>query len=172
MPTWRNWLGREFNHLHKNIDFEETSFFKNWNGLLNDKEFINYIEKNNYKVYFYPHHNMLKYLKSFNSKSKNISFIDSNIDIQYMLRTSSIMITDYSSVSLDFGYMLKPVIYYQFDKKEYRERQYEAGYYSYSNDGYGPVCNRVHEIINAIDSVNNNFDIYKKRSIDFFMLTA
>ena len=29
------------------------------------------------------------------------------------------MITDYSSVAFDFGFLYKPVIYYQFDKERF-----------------------------------------------------
>lgn len=172
MPTWRSWLGREMNNLQKNINFKETNYFKYWNGLLNDDNFIKYIEKNNYQVYFYPHNNMQKFLYLFNSKSKNISFINSNTDIQYMLRKSSIMITDYSSVSLDFGYMKKPVIYYQFDEKEYREKQYKDGYYSYVNDGYGPVCNNLEDLVNEIIKISQKgLNIkYEKRMNEFFEL--
>ena len=172
MPTWRNWLGRELNNLQKGINFKETNYFKYWNGLLNDDNFIKYIEKNNYKVYFYPHNNMQKFLYFFNSKSKKISFINTNTDIQYMLRISSIMITDYSSVSLDFGYMKKPVIYYQFDEKEYREKQYKDGYYSYVNDGYGPVCNNLEDLVNEIINLSEKGlnTKYKKRMEKFFVI--
>ena len=170
MPTWRNWLGRELNSLHKNIDFKKTDYYKNWNGLLNDKAFIKFIEKNNYKVYFYPHNNMQKFLNLFNSPSKNINFIDSNVDIQYMLRKSEIMITDYSSVSLEFGYMHKPVVYFQFDEIEYRERQYKEGYYSYLKDGYGPICHSLDEIINGLNQADLNRKEYIKRSNDFFTI--
>ena len=170
MPTWRNWLGREFNNFYKNIDFKSTLYYKSWNGLLNNKQFINFIEKNNYKVYFYPHYHMQKFLDEFKTSSDNINFVTSDVDIQYMLRTSSLMITDYSSVSLDFGYMLKPVIYYQFDEKEYRDNHLKEGYYSYLKDGYGPVCESVKEIIKGIEKVNKDFSIYKKRSKEFFTL--
>ena len=170
MPTWRNWLGRELNNLHRTVDFKNTLYYKSWNDLLNNKDFINFIEKNDYTVYFYPHYHMQKFLHLFKTSSKSIKFVSTDVDIQYMLRTSTIMITDYSSVSLDFGYMLKPVIYYQFDEKEYREKQLKEGYYSYLNDGYGPICKNIKEIIKGVESVSKDSRIYKERSKEFFTL--
>ena len=83
-----------------------------------------------------------------------------------MLRKCSIMITDYSSVSLDFGYMLKPVIYFQFDLDEYRKKQLGEGYYSYDLDGYGPVCKNQSDVLNSLK--NNNYKEYIQRSKKFF----
>ena len=34
------------------------------------------------------------------------------------------MITDYSSVAIDFAYMKKPTLYYQFDEEKFRRGQY------------------------------------------------
>jgi len=112
MPTWRNWLGRITNSLGEKSVFEETDFFKNWNGLLHDKRFIEYIEKNNLKVLFYPHIQMQKFIDKFSIDSKNIEILTPKTDIQTVLKESAIMITDYSSVYMDFAYMEKPVLYF------------------------------------------------------------
>lgn len=153
MPTWRNWLGRETNSLGDIFIFEETDFFKNWNELLNNKEFINYIESNNFTVLFYPHINMQKYINSFKVKTKNIKILDTKTDIQKVLKESEILITDYSSVYMDFAYMNKPVMYFQFDYEEYRKRQYQDGYFSYKDDGFGPVCDNAEDLIKDFISI-------------------
>lgn len=153
MPTWRNWL-REVNSLGEKIDFTETSYYKNWSSLLENEDFIKYIEENDYNVYFYPHVNMNKYLKDFNMKSKNIKVVDnSDIDIQKLLKESAIMITDYSSVYMDFAYMNKPVIYYQFDYKEYRSGHLQDGYYDYKRDSFGPVVSTHLDVIDSLKSI-------------------
>ena len=156
MPTWRNWLGRETNSLGEKFVFEETDYYKNWNGLLNDEKFIKYIEKNNLKVLFYPHMNMQKFLDSFKVKSNNIEIVSMDTDIQKVLKESSIMITDYSSVYMDFAYMNKPVLYYQFDYEEYREKQYQDGYYDYQKDGFGPICKSKEDLINSFIDIYSN----------------
>ena len=56
-----------------------------------------------------------------------------------MLKESSMLITDYSSVFFDVAYMHKPIIYYQFDRDAFRQGHYQEGYFSY-DDGFGPVA--------------------------------
>ena len=43
-----------------------------------------------------------------------IEFVN-EIDYSDMLTKASLMVTDYSSLSFDFAYLKKPVIYAQFD---------------------------------------------------------
>ncbi len=155
MPTWRNWL-REKNKLSENTNFKETDYYKYWNSLLNNQKLINYIEKNNIEILFYPHINMRRFLKFFNTNSKNIKILDTTTDIQTILKSSALMVTDYSSVFMDFAYMGKPTIYYQFDQEEFRKRHLTEGYFSYENDAFGPIIklekNVVDQIIKYIEA--------------------
>jgi len=175
MPTWRNWLGRDLNSLNKTEEFTETNYFKSWNSLLNNKNLIDFIEKNDITLYFYPHINMQKYLKDFKTSSKNIEFVNNfEKDIQEMLKESALLITDYSSVYMDFAYMSKPIIYYHFDKEEYRKKQYQEGYFSYENDGFGPVYEKEKDVVKKIiDYIEQDYKIdekYQKRIDHFFPL--
>ncbi len=172
MPTWRNWLGRETNNLSKKQDFLKTTYYKNWNGLLNSEKFINYIEQQNIMVYFYPHYNMQKFINNFKIKSDNIKIVDNScVDIQTLLKESEILITDYSSVYMDFAYMNKKIIYFQFDYEEYRKKQYSEGYYDYKTDSFGPISKNCQDIIKNLFEINNDFEsIYLKRINEFFEL--
>lgn len=171
MPTWRNWLGREMNSFGQQFSFLNTDYFKNWNGLLTDSEFIKYIEDNNYIVYFYPHLNMQKFLNSFRTDSSNIKILDNSLyDIQDLLKDSQLLITDYSSVYMDFAYMKKPIIYFQFDYEEYRKKQYQEGYFDYYRDGFGPVVSNKEELIEStkVSMKIGLEDKYLKRINNFF----
>lgn len=150
MPTWRNWIGRETNSLNQRINFKNTDFFMYWNDFLNNSELISFIENNGIILYFYPHINMQKFLIYFKSKSKNIKFVSLEEDIQDYLKKCPILVTDYSSVFMDFGYMRKSVIYYQFDKEEYRKNQYKEGYFKYERDGFGPVFDNCNDVVEYI----------------------
>lgn len=172
MPTWRNWLDENFNGLFKVEDFEETNFYKEWNGLLSDAEFVKYIEKNNIIVYFYPHIHMTRYLKSFKPKSRNIKMVSISEDIQEYFSKCSMMITDYSSVAFDFAYLRKPVIYYQFDYGRYRKEQLQEGYYEYAKDGFGPVVNDEKAVLDAMKNINKLRDDYRNRMDLFFYESA
>lgn len=171
MPTWRNWLSRETNALGEKYEFRETDYYKNWNSFLNNSRFIKFIEKNNLQVLFYPHINMQKFLKDFNVKSKNIKITSTKTDIQKVLKESAIMITDYSSVFMDFAYMCKPILFYQFDYNDFRQKQYGEGYYNYK-DGLGISVEKcddlVDELIKLYEKGLNNK--YLKKMNDFFEL--
>lgn len=171
MPTWRNWLGRETNGLSSEINFSETQFCIKWNELLTNKKLIDFIEKNDFKIIFYPHINMQKYINDFKCLSQNIKVLCAkDVDIQELLKESNILITDYSSVFMDFAYMTKGIIFYQFDYEEYREKQYQNGYFDYKNDGFGPVFKDSENIVSAIiKQVNYGVDeVYIKKMKAFF----
>lgn len=168
MPTWRNWLGG--NYVTDN-DFLKTDYFKKWNSVLNNKNLVSFIEKENYFIYFYPHQHTQKFLHLFNTSSKNIKIVDNKEkDIQDLLKESKILITDYSSVFMDFAYMNKPVILYQFDYDEYRKKQLQQGYFDYKEDGFGPVVVEEKELVdNLISVIKNGLENkYVQKNNNFF----
>ena len=170
MPTWRNWLGG--NYVTEDV-FKKTKYYKRWNNFLNNTDLINFIEKKDYKIYFYPHQHTQKFLHLFESNSDNIKIINNSTkDIQDLLKESSILITDYSSVFMDFAYMNKPVLFYQFDYEEYRKNQLQEGYFNYKSDGFGPVCEEEEslfiELKKTIEKGLSNE--YKLRNKSFFEL--
>jgi CDP-glycerol glycerophosphotransferase (TagB/SpsB family) len=75
------------------------------------------------------------------------------------------LITDYSSVAFDFGYLNKPVIYAQFDRDEVYsgEHIFTKNYVSAEKDGFGPVVNNYAKTIEtAIKLIKNDFVLPKK----------
>lgn len=155
--------------------FVNSDFYNNYNKMLNDQKLNNILKKYNYKLYFYPHSEMQKYLKYFNSNLSNIKIVKSeDMDIQHLLKISKVMITDYSSVFFDFAYMNKKIYYFQFDKDLYRNKHYKAGYYDYVKNGFGEVFDNYNELISTLKKdFNNDFeinDIYMKRINDFFKI--
>ncbi|MBQ9280412.1 MAG: CDP-glycerol glycerophosphotransferase family protein [Clostridia bacterium] len=174
MPTWRNWLGRDTNGLTQRVDITKTNYFISWMKLLNNENFIRFIEENGYTVLFYPHINMQKYINDFKFKSESIKKVTLDTNIQGVLKSSALLITDYSSVYMDFAYMNKPVIYFQFDMEEYRKKQYSVGYFDYNEDGFGPVFDRTEELVKyLINNFEKNIfleDKYNARMKEFFEL--
>lgn len=178
MPTWRSWLERITKESLKYddvSDFTKTEYYQKWQEVLNDKKIKNKIENENLKIIFYPHSNMQNHIKDFKTNSENIIIADSdNYDVQELLKESSFLITDYSSISMDFGYMRKPMIYYQFDKEKFRKGQYQEGYFKYERDGFGPVVEKIEELKETLFKyIDNNLKIEKKylnKEIEFFEL--
>ena len=73
------------------------------------------------------------------------------------------MITDYSNIFLDFGYLNKPIIYSQIDYKEYKSAHFLDGYFNYDKEGFGPVCYNLKCIISNVISIIENKNIFGKK---------
>lgn len=151
MPTWRLYLAQNDNTV-----FEETEFFKAYQSLINSKELDEWLEKEDKELIFYLHHNMKKYESFFTTYSDRIHIIrdDSEYDIQQLLKDSSMLITDYSSVHFDFAYMNKPVLYYQFDQDEFYRKQYQKSLFNFESDGFGPICSNENDLIALIRNLS------------------
>lgn len=171
MPSWREWISskNEFSNIYEDTsDFTNTQYYKKYQELLNSDKLINLLKNNNLTLIFYPHRNMQKYLKTFSTTSSNIIIADKEqYNIRKLLMESSVMITDYSSVALDFAYMKKPVIYYQFDEARFREAQYQKGYFDYRGSGLGVVTNTLDDTINLLHRyINDGYNISGYSSVE------
>ncbi|GAA5415809.1 hypothetical protein Pryu01_00841 [Paraliobacillus ryukyuensis] len=114
IPTWRDWLGND-------DDFKKSNYFNKYYELLTNNELNTIIQRNNIKLYFYPHYRMQAMIHHFKDiDNENISIVElGQRNVQDLLIESDLMITDYSSVSFDFNYMSKPVIFYHFDRNKF-----------------------------------------------------
>ncbi|MDT8303274.1 MAG: CDP-glycerol glycerophosphotransferase family protein, partial [Sedimentisphaerales bacterium] len=76
--------------------------------------------------------------------------------IQKLINESSLLITDYSSVSWDFFYLCKPVIFYQFDFDDYLKNR--GSYLDLKNDIFGDRTESNVELMQYIKFyINNSF---------------
>ena len=118
--------------------------------------------------------NMHAFIGDFKVNSSNINIISKEYDIQKLLKESALLVTDYSSVYMDFAYMNKPIIYYQFDSSKYRENQLQEGYFKYNKDAFGKILIDEDDVVNRIIGYNKmNYKIepiYQKRMDEFFEL--
>lgn len=164
-PTWRNWL-------KKQEDFD--IFMQKYFDLINNKEIVNYIEKNNIQIKIVLHKNMKKFkIKNIDKLNKNITINhNEEVNIQELLNKADLLITDYSSIFFDIAYRKRPIIYYQFDLNKYRENQLPEGYFSYENDGFGEILKDSKAVIEKIkEYIKNDFkieNVYLERMEKFF----
>ena len=176
MPTWR----REYMHnvwdedikdyvWRPNDRFYTSRYYLRWSRFLNSK-YIKYIhEKTKFEFVFAPHPLVKRYFKINDDGFLKVAKSDSYKDLY---SGASILITDYSSAVFDGVYLNKPVIYYQFDKKEfYKNHTYKKGYFDYHKDGFGPVCRTNFSLFfmllclsSDVKWINNK---YKKRADTF-----
>lgn len=174
LPTWRKYcVEKQANGGNKLKDsFEDTEYYKFYAALFSNRELLDVCRLNNYKILLMQH-NVLKpgdvYFKNF----EGIEIADDSWTYNKVLSDAALLITDYSSVSYDFAYLEKPLIYCQFDKEKfYSTHTYQEGYFEYERDGFGPVvydCEAaVKEIIQSIKENCTMRQEYKNRVKDFF----
>jgi len=91
-------------------------------------------------------------------KSDMITILEPKADISRYIRGSKMLITDYSSLSADFYYLKKPVIFFQFDRERYIR---EIGsYIDLERDSFGDVAFSVDEVVDrVIDTIEGNYRV-------------
>jgi CDP-glycerol glycerophosphotransferase (TagB/SpsB family) len=177
MPSWREWITGSVPDSGRGEDyngFMKTEYYTKWQSLLNNERLSELLEKNSLNIVFFPHRNMQRFINIFNTKSNRITIADWRLyDIQDLLKESVFLITDYSSIAFDFAYMKKPLMYYQFDQEAFRKFQYQEGYFSYENNGFGEVARDEYFLIDLIEKyAQKDFvldDVYRERINNFFM---
>ncbi len=178
MPTWRSWISPPSHEgvTSKDIEIMKASeYYKAWSALIESEELRQMLEENDLHVIFYQHREMQKFTDLFSSTNSRIIIAnDKDYDVQQLLMQSAYLITDYSSIAMDFAYMKKPLLYYQFDYEEFRGNHYAEGYFSYERDGFGPVCYDYSSVMREVEKmVANGFereDEYNRRHKEFFDL--
>ncbi len=152
MPTWRYWfkLNSKKNE-NTDSDIRNSEYLHKWLEVLEHPQLKELVEKYDLEVIFYPHRNMQEFIDVFNNVKNPVTIASwKKYDIQELLKTSSMMITDYSSVFFDMAYMKKPIVYYQFDEQKFRSYQYDEGYFDYHNNPFGVWCNEADTVVEQI----------------------
>lgn len=176
IPTWRKWIAHDsiFKHRDNNIEtFQKTDYYKQWNSLLNSKILHDMLQAKGLNLKFCLHRNMEKFTKCFTTMSPNVSILSwSDLDVYKAILHSPLLITDYSSISIDFAYTGKCLIYYQFDQAAFHAKHLGDGYFDYGHDGFGPVCYAENHLLNEISfCIEKGFcrsELYNKRVQNFF----
>jgi CDP-glycerol glycerophosphotransferase (TagB/SpsB family) len=167
MPTWRG------SNYPQGEQFYETAFYRQFQSMLENPSLLHLLEERDLKLIFYPHIELQKELDKFRAPSERVILASwRDYDVQQLLMRCSLLVTDYSSVFFDAGYMEKPVIYYQFDQEEFRKFHYQEGYFSYEEHGFGPVVQTEDALVEAVRAcAGNDFRMqekYRKRLEAFY----
>ncbi|OEL01087.1 hypothetical protein AST12_11090 [Staphylococcus succinus] len=157
MPTWRKEIDQ-----YSDSKFKETDFFKVFNQLLTNKSLINYMSNNKITIKFYLHHNFQKFSHLFDDTYVNIIHEDDH-NVKDLLYESNLLITDYSSVGLDFSLMYKKVIYYRPIELTDIEITTEDG-----NFLPGIIVNTESELLKQLQNFEIDYQ-YKKTLKDIYL---
>ncbi len=158
MPTWRNWLDSRHETDKSTIDeitnkFLQSDYYKRCSEIVTSPDLINLLEEKDMRLIMYLHGYAQGYSQYFKPASDRIEVaLKEDYFVQDLLKQAAYLITDYSSVIFDFAYMKKPCCYYQYDKEEFSKNQYsESEYYTYEDNGFGPIFTELSEIIEHIE---------------------
>lgn len=144
IPTWREWLNDK-------EAFGESEYFNRYKNLLESERLQEMLETHDMHVYFYPHYRMQDYIDQFDfDDHERIHVIKmGEKNVQDLLLESKLMITDYSSVSFDFNYMSKPVIFYHFDQDSF----FKNGKLRPIDETFlGDICTSEQDVLDQVET--------------------
>lgn len=119
MPTWRVQL-----ELLSDEEFLKSEFYQAYYDLLHSTRIKKILHDNGYQLNFMMHPKFVRYEKYFNSDDSSIQVLhQSDVPLDQELKTSEVIVTDYSSIMWDALYYGGQALLFQFDQAEYLETQ-------------------------------------------------
>ncbi|WP_300278910.1 CDP-glycerol glycerophosphotransferase family protein [Peptacetobacter sp.] len=158
MPTWRDWI--KFGEKK----FTDTEYFKNIMIFLNDERLNEVLEKNNANIKFYMHHLMHEFIDDIkeNITGKRIIFLDKDVTLADEITSSIANITDYSGVAMDFMYMDRPILFYQFDVEKYKKEV--DSYIDLDNEMFASVAYNKDQAVEELTKIiESGFEVTKSQ---------
>ncbi|MGO2634144.1 MAG: bifunctional glycosyltransferase/CDP-glycerol:glycerophosphate glycerophosphotransferase [Galactobacter sp.] len=175
-PTWRKYLSGEVDpatgRVGANPGFESSTYYEQWQSVINSERLNDEMLKHGYRGIFALHPSHAAEISKF-SPGECISIAEYPYNYRELFEKGAILVTDYSSVAFDFAYLRKPVVYAQSDREEFfGGHLYEEGYFSYDDDGFGPVAfdstSLVSSLVNMMVEGPHLEDKYRERIDEFF----
>ncbi|MCM3567385.1 CDP-glycerol glycerophosphotransferase family protein [Neobacillus mesonae] len=140
IPTWRDWITTD-------EAFLESEYFERYKELVYSPDLHAIADKNDLEMILCLHPNMQKF--SYHFQGAPVRVINQGeVDVQYLLKESAIMITDYSSVGFDFSFLYKPIIYYQFDRNRFIGKR--PSHLDLENDLPGDIVTNLEDILDRL----------------------
>ncbi len=172
LPTWRMWLERDCRTAEA---FRRSEYFCGWQAFLDDPDVDALLRASGRRAVFCVHRNVSRFEACFTSASERIEVRRwDEVSVPELLKRAAVLVTDFSSVYMDFAFMKKPVVYYQFDRETYRKGHLPTGYFDYERDGFGPIAETASEAAALLSGVIGNdcrmAPQYEERVDRFFTL--
>lgn len=151
LPTWRMWLERDCKTAEA---FGNSEYFRGWQAFLCDPALDALLKETGKRAVFCAHRNVSRFETCFTASSDRIAVKKwDEVNVPELLKTAAVLVTDFSSVFMDFAFMKKPVVYYQFDRENYRKGHLPTGYFDYERDGFGQIADTEAEAVKALSGV-------------------
>ena len=146
----------------KNSIFKKSLYKKNINKLINDESLNSILEENNLGLIIIQHHNDVRRGRKINKIIYPKIKLKEQKYLAYYIEQCSLFITDFSSISFDFMFQNKPVLFYHLDKKD-KIKFKEKSFMEIDNNNsiyFNNVFSNQEDLINKIKYyVNRNFSL-------------
>jgi len=150
---------------YNNTIYENSFYLKRLQELLSDENLLHFLEQNDIDLIYIQHHfDVSRGRKINHSLFPKIKFETQNMLSKYIGKCS-LYITDFSSVSFDFMFQNKPVLFYyldiddpfDFDEKDYMKKDNDNSIY-YDNLFYDKenLVNKIKYIVNRNFQLDEN----------------
>lgn len=167
--TWRRYAVKArhaTNERKYNPNFHKTSYYMGMQKLFNDPELVKKMRELGYVFMFRPHPEIMQQLSDF-KETDTFKVVPNDVSYQSLFRDGSIMITDYSSTHVDFTYLNKPVLFYQYEPLHHDTVE---GFFE--NDALGEVTDNhdvmVRLLIEYMENGGQLKPLYKERIDKYF----
>ncbi|RIL50285.1 CDP-glycerol--glycerophosphate glycerophosphotransferase [Mammaliicoccus fleurettii] len=148
MPTWQ----RGLQNLSES-QFLETEYFKKIHELVNDTRIMTYLQKNRLKICVLMHPQFEKYSKHFKNDHELIKYVSTReVEIPDLIANSVFLITDFSSVAVDFLFQKKNVIFYQYNKDAFHHVSSKQIAYS----DIGTIVVNIDEMLDSLQEIEKH----------------
>ncbi|MCP2035421.1 CDP-glycerol glycerophosphotransferase (TagB/SpsB family) [Planomicrobium sp. HSC-17F08] len=169
MMTWREWLLESGTK-----EFEQSDYYVNTYGLLRHEGIQKLLEEQDMEVTVALHPFMQRFEKHFEEiSSERIRFVAfEELSISKAIEENDMLLTDITSVSWDFLYLNKPIIFYLFDQEDWETKR--GIYLDLNKDLYGYKAKTTEDVYGFLKEITAGGVHYNKwysmapQFIDFF----
>ncbi|KON51443.1 hypothetical protein ACX02_22780 [Vibrio parahaemolyticus] len=154
-PTWRPWF--------QTSQREKDEFVKQVDCFLSTPALQRYLKESDRVLYFKVHHMMD--IEPRTSYGTNIIILQPHENLSNIIRKTSTLITDYSSVCWDYIYTKREVLFFQPDKEKYLE---QVGLYNLKGKALGVTAFSVESLVNILTSEQKKVNCNSEQFFKYF----
>ena len=169
VPAMRNWL--------EDVDdetFLESDYYNSYIQLLRSEELQNILEKNDLTLNFFNNTRLKDYISKISVRNPRINILTiDDTQLNNLIMSCKVFITDYSSVCWDVLYLNKPVLFYQFDYEKYKNTT--GSYIDMERDLPGDrstsingLCDNLQRLINSDFRMSYKYQLKRNLSFRYF----
>ncbi len=144
-PTWRVDLRGADDAAYLKSNYHRTIA-----ALASSSELLALLRRSGYRLVICFHHAAAAFSKHYENRGDTLVFTDMRRqDFDGLLRTSRLLITDYSSVAFDMIYLRRPVVFYRWDDTAVQIM--EGGSFVHDDELFGPTVTSLEALIELLE---------------------